>query len=90
VASEAFGLEERYLLLPPDERRGKLMLSEIMQSGNFGQYDERVHSITGITAIDSNIMRFKKDIHFMHYFPRECLSEPIFRIYHFFWRLQHK
>jgi len=90
VTSEAFGLEERYFLLPPDERRGKLMLSEIMQAGNFGQYDERVHSITGITAIDNNLQRLKRDCRFLKYFPRECLSEPLFRIYHFFWRLRHR
>ena len=39
VLKEVFGLEDEFMIAPIDERRGKLMLSIIMESGNFGHYN---------------------------------------------------
>ena len=41
VLSECLGLEQQYFLCPPDARRGKILLREIMQDGNFGKFAER-------------------------------------------------
>lgn len=41
VLSECLGLEQQYFLCPPDARRGKVLLREIMQDGNFGKFAER-------------------------------------------------
>lgn len=38
VLKEVLGLEEKYLIAPVDERRGRFLLSEIMRGGNFGMY----------------------------------------------------
>lgn len=38
VLSEVLGLEEKYLIAPKDERLGKVLLAEILNGGNFGQY----------------------------------------------------
>lgn len=35
---EKLGLEEEYLIAPLDERRGKILLQQIMEGGNFGHY----------------------------------------------------
>lgn len=87
VLHEKLGLEEEYLIAPMDERRGKLLLDEIMRGGNFGHYDENNRKAT--TAIKKNILRIKRDLRMMRYFPSECLWEPVFRVYHFFWRLRY-
>ena len=88
VLKEMLNMDEQLLLVPVDERRGKFLLNEILLSGNFGQYDKRVkHDGSQLTH---NIQRFKRDFRLVWYFPSECLWEPVFRIYHFFWRLAHR
>lgn len=41
VLSEYLGLESQYLLCPPDARRGRILLREIMRDGNFGKFADR-------------------------------------------------
>lgn len=41
VLQTIFALEPEYLLRTPDERRGKLLLEEVLEGGNFGFYDRR-------------------------------------------------
>lgn len=88
VLKEKLGLEERYLIVPPNERLGRFLLNEIMQGGNFGQYDSRVKHTA--SQLSQNIQLLQRDFRLMWYFPSECLWEPIFRIYHFLWRVAHK
>ena len=85
VLHEVLGLEEEYLIAPMDERLGRVLLSEIMRGGNFGQYDEQ--NIKADNALKKNWQRICRDFRMMRYFPSECLWEPVFRIWHFFWRI---
>ena len=87
VLNQILGLEDKYLIAPIDEHRGCFLYKEIMQGGNFGQYDQRVGHRAG--QYHKNIQRLKRDFRLLRYFPSECLWEPVFRIYHFFWRLAH-
>ena len=64
-----------------------VLLSEIMTGGNFGHYDSENQKANN--AIKKNFRRIKRDIRMMRYFPSECLWEPVFRVYHYFWRLAH-
>lgn len=41
VEQQVLGLEDDYMIVPPDERRGKVILEEMLAGGNFGHYDER-------------------------------------------------
>lgn len=41
IEREMLGLEEKYLLAPPDERMGRLLADDIMEGGNFGQFSSR-------------------------------------------------
>ncbi len=36
VMKEVFLLDRQYMIAPVDEKRGKFLLDEILQSGNFG------------------------------------------------------
>lgn len=87
VMREVFALDEQYMVAPVDERRGKVLLQEIMRGGNFGKYDEA--NIKADSRIKRNIQRIRRDIRMMQYFPSECLWEPVFRAYHFFWRMKY-
>ena len=88
VLKETLGLDEKYWLVAPNEKVGQFLLEEIMLSGNFGQYDQRVKH--GASPWEKNLQRLQRDWRLMWYFPSECLWEPIFRWYHFFWRLAHR
>lgn len=41
VEKHCLGLEENYLIAEPNEKTGKVILEEMLEGGNFGQYDER-------------------------------------------------
>jgi hypothetical protein len=86
VLGEVLGLEEKYLIAPKDERLGKVLLSDILNGGNFGQYD--IDNIKADNKLKKNWQRLRRDFRMMRYFPSECLWEPVFRWYHFFWRLR--
>ena len=86
VLGESFGMQKKYMLIEPDERTGKFLLNEIMLTGNFGQYDERVSDATRNSAVGRNRQRLKRDVMLFRYFPEECISEPFFRMYHWWWR----
>lgn len=87
VQSEVLGLEDKYLIAPKDEKRGKIMLEEIMRGGNFGYYD--AENKKAKNRFRKNVQRIKRDLRMMRYFPSECLWEPAFRIYHFLWRMRY-
>lgn len=38
VLKEILGIEEKFLIVPVDKKRGKLLLDEIIRGGNFGKY----------------------------------------------------
>lgn len=84
IMKEVFGLEDTRLIVPPDVKRGRLVLKEVLEAGNFGQYDKR--NWFGHSALGHNLQRLYRDMRLVRYFPAEALSEPFFRIWHFFWR----
>ena len=84
IMKEVFGLEDNRLIVPPDVKRGRLVLKEALEAGNFGQYDKR--NWFGHSALGHNLQRLYRDMRLLRYFPEEALSEPFFRIWHFFWR----
>lgn len=88
VLREVMGLDEKRMICAPDERRGRLLLEEIMAGGNFGHYDTRNHFGQG--ALWHNIQRFRRDWHMLRFYPSEALSEPLFRVCHFLWRWKQK
>ena len=84
IMKEVFGLEDNRPIVPPDVMRGRLVLKEALEAGNFGQYDKR--NWFGHSALGHNLQRLYRDMRLVRYFPEEALSEPFFRIWHFFWR----
>lgn len=85
VMKEVFGLEDKYFIVPVDEKRGQTLLNEIIKGGNFGKYSNLVKYSGGTKFF----MKFWRALHFVREYPAEALCEPIFRTWHFFWRLKH-
>ena len=82
-----FGLEDEYLLCPPDRELGKKLVGDIIKMGNFGVLDQRNYSHDG----ESKWARFKRKnkrvFSNLKYYPREILWSPFARISQFVWRL---
>ena len=86
VLQAVYGMEERYLLVAPDEREGRFLLDEIMLAGNFGQYDERLQHEQGESALHWGWRKVMRNFRFVSSYPSEVLWSPIFKLWHYFWR----
>ena len=90
VLHEALGLPEEKMIAPMDEKRGKLLLAEILNGGNFGRHFTKYGHFTQQGMAKKYFLKIWRNMHFVRYYPAEALSEPIFRTLHFFWRLKHR
>ena len=90
VLHEALGLPEEKMIAPMDEKRGKLLLAEILNGGNFGQHFTQYGHFTQQGMAKKYFLKIWRNMHFVRYYPAEALSEPIFRTWHFFWRMKNK
>ena len=90
VLKEALGLPEEKMIVPMDEKRGKLLLAEILNGGNFGKHFSKYGHFTQQGMAKKYFLKIWRNMHFVRYYPAEALSEPIFRTWHFFWRMKNK
>ena len=90
VLHEALGLSEEKMIAPMDEKRGTLLLAEILNGGNFGQHFTKYGHFTQQGMAKKYFLKIWRNMHFVRYYPAEALCEPIFRTWHFFWRMKNK
>ena len=90
VLHEVLGLSEEKMIAPMDEKRGKLLLAEILNGGNFGRHFTKYGHFTRQGMAKKYFLKIWRNMHFVRYYPAEALSEPIFRTWHFFWRIHNK
>lgn len=90
VLHEALGLSEEKMIAPMDKKRGKLLLAEIQNGGNFGKHFTKYGHFTQQGMAKKYFLKIWRNMHFVRYYPAEDLSEPIFRTWHFFWRMKNK
>ena len=90
VLHETLGLPEEKMIAPMDEKRGKLLLAEILNGGNFGKHFTKYGHFTQQGMAKKYFLKIWRNMHFVRYYPAEALCEPIFRTWHFFWRLKHR
>jgi hypothetical protein len=88
IMQEVFGMPASRLIVPPNEKYGKFVLNEVLEAGNFGKHDAR--NRFGRSKPGHNLQRVYRDIRLVRYFPAEALCEPLFRVWHFFWRMKNK
>ena len=94
VQHEVLGLPEEKMIAPMDKKRGEMLLNDILCGGNFGHHDEchawgrDTYDGNGFKhgALGHNLLRLHRDLRLLRYYPSEALSEPIFRLWHYYWR----
>ena len=90
VLHETLGLPEEKMIVPVDEKRGRLLLAEILDGGNFGRHFTKYAGFTHQSMGKKYFLKIWRNMHFVRYYPAEALCEPLFRTWHFFWRLKYK
>ena len=90
VLHEVLGLAEDKMIVPLDEKRGRLQLAEILNGGNFGRHFTKYGGFTHQSMGKKYFLKIWRNMHFVRSYPAEALSEPIFRTWHFFWRMKNK
>ena len=88
IMQKVFGMPASRLIVPPDKKYGRFVLNEVLEAGNFGRHDAR--NRFGRSQLGHNLQRIYRDMRLVRYFPAEALCEPLFRIWHFFWRMKNK
>lgn len=84
VLHKVMGLPEDRMIAPMDMKRGRMLLDDILHGGNFGQYDTL--PCFGKGALGHNLQRLYRDARLLRFYPSEALSEPVFRVWHWWWR----
>ena len=84
VLGYVFGMEREYMLCDPNEKEGRFILEEIMQTGNFGHRDSRYIG-------NSKVKRMTKHgLHLLMHYPSEVLWTPVWLVYHRLWKSNKK
>ena len=86
VMREVFGMEAHELLTKPDEKIGKLLLEEILMTGNFGHQDSRYGNLKNQSRVKRLSLLLKKNLRFGWYFPGEVTFAFLFRLGQPLWR----
>lgn len=87
VMRELFDLPDDSMIAPIHEARGRYVLQELLIGGNFGRSDTRYGRFIYQPKYKKYFLKTWRVLNSARYFPEECLCEPIFRLYHFGWRL---
>ena len=80
VLGYVFGLEREYMLCEPDEKEGRFILDEIMQTGNFGQSDPRYKGYGKLRRMS------RHGLHLLMHYPSEVIWTPVWLVYHRIWK----
>ena len=89
LMKEVFGLDDNYLICECNEKEGRFLLDEIMNTGNMGRGESR------FKRDDSNaVLRFisnqRKNLHLLTHYPSEVCWSPFFNLARYIWQLTVK
>lgn len=85
IEQAVFGLDNDHLLCEPDSGEGVKLLNEIMEGGNFGQYDRR-NDYKHRNMLGQGLKNIRRNSRFLFHYPSEVLWSPIWKIMHWWLR----
>ncbi len=89
IMKEVFALEDTYMLCNTNVSEGEFILSEILQGGNFGKYDERTKRSSSNSRWQMGLANAKRNLRFLKHYPNEVLWIPTWKLWHWCWRKYH-
>lgn len=90
VLHQVFTMPTHYYICEPNEKEGRKLLAEIMQGGNFGQYDTRDAALKKGGMMKHGVWKLKRVMRLVSSYPEEALWEPVFRMWHLLWRIANR
>lgn len=84
VLGHVFGLKREYMLCEPNEKEGRFILNEIMQTGNFGHGDTRYLGYGKLKRMS------RHGLHLLLHYPSEVIWTPIWLVYHRIWKANNR
>ena len=78
VLCEIFGLYEMFYIVVPNEKYGRILLSEILLGGNFGQIKQQRNTKENKLQREWRII--KRSLQFVMYEPLEVVWLPYFKV----------
>jgi hypothetical protein len=86
VLHDVLGLEQQYLLVPPNEKEGKFLLDEIIQSGDMGKRDMRLNKMRKANGIKKFLQLEQFKFRLLSHYPTNVIWMPFHDLYvHFFY-----
>ncbi len=86
IMGEVFHLEDKFMIAPVDEKRGKLLMEEILKGGNFG----RKSRLTKLSVGRKYFAKTWRNVQLVREYPAEAVCEPFFRTWHYLWRVLNR
>lgn len=80
------GMDDKWAIADLDEKRGRFVINEIVQGGNFGRYDSRSEVKYFDNPIIVQYRHIMRNVHLFEFFSHHALVEPIARGVLFFKR----
>lgn len=87
VEQHCLALEEKYFIIEPDEIIGKLILKEMEEGGNFGQFDSR-YSVRNKGVFARGITDTKRLLGLVREFPSDCFWKVMEKVANQRWKLK--
>lgn len=84
VMGHVFALDRKYMIYEPDEKEGRFLLDEIMQTGNFGHGETRYNGFGTFKRMTIH------GLHLLLHYPSEVIWTPIWLVYHKIWKMKYK
>ena len=84
VLDTVFGIDGNRMLLPADERRGRLLLDEVMKGGNFGRHEKGLSGM--LSRKNTTLSIIYRSARKAWLFPEEAFWAPILWVWGYFKR----
>ena len=85
VLQEKLGLDDKYLVVEPKEKIGRLILKQILEYGNFGNKE-----LEGKSKFRTWMSTTFKPIKYLSHFPGACFDRLVFMGWLQIWKILHK
>lgn len=87
ILHEMLGLEEIYLIAKMDDRRGWILLEEMLRGPQRSVYFRgKIRTVRKVRKVWLSV---KRNLKMLLYYPSEVAWMPFFRIFHFFWQMRN-
>lgn len=84
VMGHVFEMDRKNMICEPDEKEGRFLLDEIMQTGNFGHGETRYNGFGTFKRMTIH------GLHLLLHYPSEVIWTPIWLVYHKLWKMKNK